>query len=108
MQHSQPTLDFVGSKVYAWLGVTSHPHFWQNDRGLLRATEVTRRGVEGGGAERTPKKSQHTKFTPEKKNSPAAPAGIRTRNLYTTSEVLLVLLASYPGSLVINRPTSEL
>ena len=26
--------DFVGSKVYACLGVICHLHFWQNDRGL--------------------------------------------------------------------------
>ena len=29
-------------KVHAYLAVTSHLHFWQNDRGLLRATAVTR------------------------------------------------------------------
>ena len=34
--------DFVGSKVYACLGVSCHLHFWQNDRGLLRATAVAR------------------------------------------------------------------
>ena len=33
--------DFVGSKVYACLGVVCHLHFWQNDRGLLHATAVT-------------------------------------------------------------------
>ena len=33
---------FDGSRVYACLGVTCHLHFWQNDRGLLRATAVTR------------------------------------------------------------------
>ena len=33
--------DFVGSRVYACLGVTCNLHFWQNDRGLLNATEVT-------------------------------------------------------------------
>ena len=32
---------FVGSRVYACLGVTSHLHCWQNDRGLLRATKVS-------------------------------------------------------------------
>ena len=35
-------------------------HFWQNNRGLLRATAVTR------GLERTPNKSQHTNLTLEK------------------------------------------
>ena len=33
---------FVGSRVYACLGVTCHLHFWQDDRGLLRATALTR------------------------------------------------------------------
>ena len=34
--------DFVSSRVYACLGLFCHLHFWQNDRGLLRATAVTR------------------------------------------------------------------
>ena len=50
--------------VYAYLGVTCHLHFWQNDWGLLRATAVTR------GMERTPNKSQHRKLTLEKKILP--------------------------------------
>ena len=29
-------------KVHAYLAVTCHQHFWQNDRDLLRATAVTR------------------------------------------------------------------
>ena len=33
-------------KVYACLAVTCHLHFWQNDRDLLRATAVTRRGTD--------------------------------------------------------------
>ena len=33
--------NFVGSRVYACLGVTCHLHFWQNDQGLLCATAVT-------------------------------------------------------------------
>ena len=52
--------DFVGSWVYACLGVTRHLRFWQNDRGLLRATAVSR------GVERTPNKIQNTKLTLEK------------------------------------------
>ena len=35
-------LDLVRSRVYAYLGVTCYLHFWQNGRGLLRATAVTR------------------------------------------------------------------
>ena len=40
----RPASDHSGSArgVYACLGVTCHLHFWQNDRGLLRATAVTR------------------------------------------------------------------
>ena len=34
--------NFVGSRVYTCLSVTCHLHFWQNDRGLLRTTAVTR------------------------------------------------------------------
>ena len=34
--------DFVGSRVYACFDVTFHLNFWQNDRGLLCATAVTR------------------------------------------------------------------
>ena len=32
---------FMGSRVYACLGVPCHLHIWQNDRGLLCATTVT-------------------------------------------------------------------
>ena len=48
-------------KVYACLAVTCHLHFWQNDRGLLHATVVTR----GWSGYRN--KSQHRKLTLEKK-----------------------------------------
>ena len=69
-------------KVYGCLAVTCHLHFWQNDQGLLRATAVTR-GWNGYW-----NKSQHRKSTLEKKISPAAPAGIRTRDLSVTSPAL--------------------
>ena len=52
-------------KVYACLAVTCHLHFWQNDRGLLRATAVTR----GWNGYRN--KSQHRKSTLEKKILPS-------------------------------------
>ena len=48
-------------KVYACLAVTCHLRLWQNDRGLLRATAVTR----GWNGYRN--KSQHRKLTLEKK-----------------------------------------
>ena len=34
--------DFTGSRMYVCLGVTCHLHFWQYDRGPLRATAFTR------------------------------------------------------------------
>ena len=36
--YNQPVL----SRVHGYLAVTCHLHFWHNDRGLLRATAVTR------------------------------------------------------------------
>ena len=51
-------------KVYAYLAVTCHLHFWQNDRDLLRATAVTR----GWNGYRN--KSQHRKLTQENKFLP--------------------------------------
>ena len=35
--------------MYACSGVACHLHFWQNDRGLLRATAITGGGGGGGG-----------------------------------------------------------
>ena len=52
------------SKVYVCLAVTCHLHFWQNDRGLLHATAVTR------GWNRYQNKSQPRKLTLEKKIFP--------------------------------------
>ena len=75
--------DFVGSRVYECLGVTCHLHFWQNDRGLLHATAVTRGWVEwggGGGGTDTEFKSAH-KVNSGEENSAAVPGGIRTCNL---------------------------
>ena len=51
-------------KVYACLAVTCRLHFWQNDRGLLRATTVTR----GWNGYRN--KSQHRKSALENKILP--------------------------------------
>ena len=47
-------------KVHAYLAVTCHLYFWQNDRGLLCATTVTL----GWNGYRN--KSQYRKLTPEK------------------------------------------
>ena len=58
-RHSQLTPTSLGQ--YARTGVNCYLHFWQNDRGLLRATAVTR------GVERTPDQSQHRYLTLEKK-----------------------------------------
>ena len=56
-------------KVYACLVVTCHLRFWQDDRGLLRATAVTR----GWNGYRN--KSQHRKLTLEKKILPPPQQG---------------------------------
>ena len=61
--------------------VTCHLHFWQNDRDLLRATAVTR-GWNGY------RKSAQKVDPAEEKKSPAAPTGIRTRDLSITSPAL--------------------
>ena len=57
-------------RVYACLAVTCLLHFWQNDRGLLRATAVTR----GWNGYRN--KSQHRKLTLEKKILPPLLPGL--------------------------------
>ena len=56
-------------KVYPCLAVTCHLHFWQNDRGLLCATVVTR----GWNGYRN--KSQHRKLIPKKKILPPLQQG---------------------------------
>ena len=61
-------------KMHAYLAVTCHLHFWQNDRDLLRATAVTR------GVERIPKCESAQKVDCGEESSPATPAGIRTRD----------------------------
>ena len=67
--------------MHVRLAVTCHVHFWQNDRDLLRATAVTRDGTD------TEKESAQ-KADPGEENSPAAPAGIRTRDLSIMSPAL--------------------
>ena len=68
--------------MYACLAVTCHLRFWQNDRDLLRATAVTR----GWNGYRKLESAQ--KVDPGEENSPAAPTGIRTRDLSVTSPTL--------------------
>ena len=68
-------------KVYACLDVTSHLYFCLNDRGLLRATAVSR----GWNGYRN--KSAQKADTGEE-NSPATPAGIGNRDLSIISSVL--------------------
>ena len=60
-RHSQPTPTSLGQGSMRVLGVTCHLHFWQNDRGLLHATAVTR------GRNGHPSKSPHTKLILDKK-----------------------------------------
>ena len=67
--------------VHTCLAVTCHLRFWQNEWDLLRATTVTQ-----GGAGTEIRVS--TESGPGEENSPAVPAGTRTRELSITSPVL--------------------
>ena len=64
-------------KVYACLAVTCHLRFWQNDRGLLRATAVTR------GWNGYQNKSQHRRLTLEKKILPPLQQGFEPMTFRT-------------------------
>ena len=64
-------------KVYACLAVTCHLHFWNTDRGLLRATAVTR----GWNGYRN--KSQHRKLTLEKKILPPLQQGFEPATFWS-------------------------
>ena len=86
-QHSQPTLTSLSEGCIRVLGVTCHLHL-QNDRGLLRATAVTR----GWNGHRISVSTESGLW----RSSSAAPAGIRTRNLSITSPALEP--TSYPDS----------
>ena len=57
------------------LPVSCHLHLWQNDRDLLRATAVTQ-----GSNEYRNKPESAQKVHLGEENSPAVPAGIRTRD----------------------------
>ena len=91
--------------MYACLGVTCHLHFWQNDRGLLCATAVTR------VVERAPNKSQHTKLTLEKKCFPPPPPGFELstfRSLVRHSTDKLSWIPSELGAVAcINLPSAR-
>ena len=79
--------DFVGWRVYACVGVTCQLYFWQNDRGLLRVTAVTR------GCNRHRNDSQHRKLTLERKFLPPSLLGLEPA---ATSLALHKL--NYPGA----------
>ena len=78
-RHKSAYSDFVELRTHACLCVTRQLSFWQNDRGLLRATTVTR----GWNVE-----PAH-KVDSGEENSPTDPARIRTRDLSITSPALL-------------------
>ena len=80
-RHSQPTPTSLGQGCMGVLGVTRNLRFWQNDRGPLRATAVTR----GWNGHRL---RVSTQSSPRRGKSPADPARIRTRNLSITSPAL--------------------
>ena len=64
-------------KVYVCLVVTCQLHFWQNDRGLLRATAVT------WGWNGYWNKSQHRKLTLEKKILPLLQQGFEPTTFWS-------------------------
>ena len=64
-------------KVHEYLAVTCHWHFWQNDRGLLRATAVTR----GWNGYRN--KSQQRKLALEKKILPPLQQGFELTTFWS-------------------------
>ena len=74
-------------KVYACLAVTCHLRFWQNDRGLLRATAVTR----GWNGYRN--RSQHRKLTLEKKILPLFQQGFEPATFQSESGALTTELS---------------
>ena len=65
-------------KVRAYLAVTCHLHFWQNDQGLLHAAAAV-----GGGMDTEIESAQ--KVDPVEEN---CPAGIQTCNLSIMSPAL--------------------
>ena len=77
-------------KVHAYLALTCHLYFWQNDRDLLRATRVTR----GWTGYRN--KSQHRKLTPEKKFSRRSCRDSNPRPFDHESSALTIELSPFP------------
>ena len=77
--------DFAASRVYVCLGVNCNLYFWQNDRFFFVFFYVPLQ--QNGGGTDTEEESAH-KVDPGEENSPATPAGIRTRNLLITSPAL--------------------
>ena len=76
----QFTVSFIWSHVcrmHVCLALTCHLHFWQNDRDLLHATEVTQGGTD----------TEITVSSGEE-NPPAFPAGTWTRDLLIMSPSL--------------------
>ena len=71
-------------KVYACLAATCHLHFRRIDRDLFTCY------CGNTGVERIPKYESAQKVDPGEENSPAAPAGTRTRDLSITSPALCV------------------
>ena len=74
----------------ACLAVTCHLHFWQNDRGLLRATAVT---MEWNGY----RNSRHRKLTLEKKFSRRSSRDSNPRPFDHESDALTTKLSPLPG-----------
>ena len=82
-------------KVHAWVAVTCHLHFWQNDRDRLRVTAVTR------GWKRIPKQESAQKVDPgEKKYSPRSSCWDSNPRSFNHESSALTIALSYPRSQV--------
>ena len=80
-------------KVHAWVAVTCHLHFWQNDRDRLRVTAVTR------GWKRIPKQESAQKVDPgEKKYSPRSSCWDSNPRSFNHESSAVTIALSYPRS----------
>ena len=113
---TMPHVTSCKAKVHAYLAVTCHLHFRQNDRGILRATAVTRgwngyrnksqcrnqtprTGLRNPSWRKVPESGVRS-VHPGEENYPAAPAGIRTpRPFDHESGALTTELSQLPDTL---------
>ena len=88
-------------KVYAYLAVTCHLCFWENDRDLLRGTAVTR-GWNGYRSKSTESRPRRRKFT-RRSCRYSNPRPFNHESGALTTELLVYIET---GGLIINLPRS--